>query len=164
MIGIAPVTRQMPVGFRDSLVRSIERPAIVVKTLVESLGRMVTGREKPQLTGPVGIVREAKRAAERSFTEYFTLLAILSAYLGGFNLLPFPALDGGRLTFLAYEAVTRRKPNARVEAQVHAVGLLMLLALIFVVSSREIFSTDEPAGANPTPSASASVKAPSPAK
>jgi regulator of sigma E protease len=160
MIGIAPVHKQVPVGFRDSVVRSIERPAIVVQTLVESLGRMIVGREKPQLTGPVGIVREAKRAAERSFTEYFTLLAILSAYLGGFNLLPFPALDGGRLAFLAYEAVTRRKPNARVEAQVHAVGLLMLLALIFVVSSKEIFSSDEPAGAKPAPSASASPKPP----
>jgi regulator of sigma E protease len=161
MIGIAPVHKQMPVG---ALVRSIERPAIVVKTLVESLGRMIVGREKPQLTGPVGIVREAKRAAERSFTEYFTLLAILSAYLGGFNLLPFPALDGGRLSFLAYEAVTRRKPNARVEAQVHAVGLLMLLALIFVVSSKEIFTSDEPAAATSAPSASASVKPPAPAK
>jgi regulator of sigma E protease len=164
MIGIAPVQKQMPVGFRDAVVRSIERPAIVVKLLVESLGRMILGREKPQHTGPVGIVREAKRAAERSFTEYFTLLAILSAYLGGFNLLPFPALDGGRLSFLAYEAVTRRKPNARVEAQVHAVGLLMLLALIFVVSSKEIFSSDEPAAAKAVPSASGSVKAPPPAK
>jgi regulator of sigma E protease len=105
---------------------------------------MITGREKPQLTGPVGIVKEAKRAAERSFTEYFKLLAILSAYLGGFNLLPFPALDGARLGFLSYEAVTRRKPNAKVEAQVHFVGLLMLLALIFVVSGKELFAHEDP--------------------
>jgi regulator of sigma E protease len=162
MIGIAPVHKQVPVGFRDSVVRSVELPAIVVKRLVESLGRIILGREKPQLTGPVGIVREAKRAAERSFTEYLTLLAILSAYLGGFNLLPFPALDGGRLSFLAYEAVTRRKPNARVEAQVHAVGLLMLLALIFVVSSKEIFTPDEPTGPKGVPSASGAKPPPPP--
>jgi regulator of sigma E protease len=56
--------------------------------------------------------------------------------LGGFNLLPFPALDGGRLTFLAYEAVTRRKPNARVEANIHAFGLMLLIALITVVTFR----------------------------
>lgn len=143
MIGVAPVHKQTAVGFKDSVVRSIERPAIVVGALVEHLGLLIVGKEKPQLTGPVGIVREAKRAAERSFTEYFTLLAILSAYLGGFNLLPFPALDGARLAFLGYEAVTRRKPNAKVEAQVHAVGLLMLLALIFVVSSKEIFVGEE---------------------
>jgi regulator of sigma E protease len=159
MIGVAPVHKQMPVTFKDAVVRSIERPAIVVGALVVHLGRLIVGKEKPQLTGPVGIVREAKRAAERSFTEYFTLLAILSAYLGGFNLLPFPALDGARLAFLGYEAVTRRKPNAKVEAQVHAVGLLMLLALIFVVTSKEIFVQEEDPRALPAPSA-----APTPAK
>lgn len=149
VIGVAPVYKQTDVGFKDAIVRSIERPALVVGALVVGLARIITGKEKAQLTGPVGIVKEAKRAAERSFTEYFTLLAILSAYLGGFNLLPFPALDGARLAFLGYEAVTRRKPNAKVEAQVHAVGLLMLLALIFVVSSKELFSSDEPLNAQP---------------
>jgi regulator of sigma E protease len=143
MIGVQPVYKQVPVAFKESVVRSVENPALVVAQLVSGLGRMITGREKPQLTGPVGIVKEAKRAAERSFTEYFKLLAILSAYLGGFNLLPFPALDGARLGFLGYEAVTRRKPNAKVEAQVHFVGLLMLLALIFVVSGKELFAHED---------------------
>ena len=68
--------------------------------------------------------------------EFLWFLAALSAYLGGFNLLPFPALDGGRLAFLAYEAVTRRKPNARVEANIHAFGLMLLIALITVVTFR----------------------------
>lgn len=155
MIGVAPVYKQTPLGFKEAAVRSVERPAIVVATLVVYLGRLMAGKEKPQLTGPVGIVREAKRAAERSFSEYLTLLAALSAYLGGFNLLPFPALDGARLGFLGYEAVTRRKPNAKVEAQVHAVGLLMLLALIFVVSSKEIFIGEEPLSAPPPKTAPA---------
>ena len=50
----------------------------------------------------------------------------------------FPALDGGRLLFLSYEAVTRRRPNARIEAHIHALGLLMLLTLIAVVSVFDI--------------------------
>jgi regulator of sigma E protease len=157
IIGVLPVYKPQPIGFKDALVRSIEGPAVVVSSLVVGIGRMVTGKEKPQLTGPVGIVKEAKRAAERSFTEYFRLLAILSAYLGGFNLLPFPALDGARMAFLGYEAVTRRKPNAKVEAQVHFVGLLMLLALIFVVSSKELFSRDEGAEGSATPAPSSSA-------
>ena len=144
MIGVQPVYKPVSVGLKESVVRSIEGPAVVVAQLVLGLGRMITGQEKPQLTGPVGIVKEAKRAAERSLTEYFKLLAILSAYLGGFNLLPFPALDGARLGFLSYEAVTRRKPNAKVEAHVHFVGLLMLLALIFVVSGKELFGHEDP--------------------
>jgi len=156
VIGVASVYRQMPIGAKEAMVRSVEGPAVVVGLLVTGLARIITGKEKPQLTGPVGIVREAKRAAERSFTEYFRLLAVLSAYLGGFNLLPVPALDGGRLGFLGYEAVTRRKPNAKVEAQVHFVGLVMLLALILVVSSKELFSREEPDGpARPAASASA---------
>jgi regulator of sigma E protease len=109
-------------------------PARVVEQLVVSLSRIITGKDRPQLSGPVGIVKETSRAAEKSWTDYLAWLGILSAYLGGFNLLPFPALDGGRLAFLGYEAVTRRRPNARVEARVHFLGLVMLLALIAIVS------------------------------
>jgi regulator of sigma E protease len=82
----------------------------------------------------VGIAKIAGGAAERGMDEYLEFLASLSAYLGGFNLLPLPALDGGRLAFLAYEAVTRRRANARVEAGIHFVGLVMLLTLLAVVT------------------------------
>jgi len=105
---------------------------------VVGMARIVTGKEKPQLTGPVGIVKQTKLAAENSWPSFLQFLGMLSAYLAGFNLVPFPALDGGRLMFLGYEAVTRRRPDARVEAQVHAVGLIMLVALILVVSVFDI--------------------------
>ena len=52
--------------------------------------------------------------------------------------MPFPALDGGRLAFLGYEAITRRKPNTRVETVVHAFGFVMLLTLIAVVTFSDI--------------------------
>jgi regulator of sigma E protease len=54
--------------------------------------------------------------------------------LAGFNLLPIPALDGGRLMFLGYEAATRKRPNARIEAHIHAVGLILLLTLVAAVT------------------------------
>ena len=66
-------------------------------------------------------------------------LAILSAYLGWFNLLPFPSLDGGRLIFLGFEALARRKPDAKLEARIHAVGLMLMLALVAFVSWGDIF-------------------------
>ncbi|HEY3496091.1 MAG TPA: M50 family metallopeptidase [Polyangiaceae bacterium] len=134
MIGVSPVSKQVPVTLREAAVDSLVSPAIVVERLVVGLSRIVTGKEKPQLAGPVGIVKETSRAAERSWSDYLAWLGVLSAYLGGFNLLPFPALDGGRLAFLSYEAITRRRPNAQVEAKVHFFGLVMLLALIAVVS------------------------------
>jgi regulator of sigma E protease len=105
-----------------------------VERFVVTFARILTGKEKPQLAGPVGIVKETSRAAEQGTAVFLSLLGALSAYLGAFNLLPFPALDGGRLAFLTYEAVTRQRPNAQVEAKVHFLGLLMLLALIAVVT------------------------------
>jgi regulator of sigma E protease len=82
----------------------------------------------------VRIVNETSKAAREGWLSFVFFLGVLSAYLGGFNALPFPALDGGRLAFLGYEAVTRRKPNARIEVVVHALGFAMLLALIAVVT------------------------------
>lgn len=137
-IGVLSMHETVPISLGEAAVRSIVYPARVVQALVVGLARIITGKDQPQLAGPVGIVRETSRAAAASWTEYLQLLGLLSAYLGGFNLVPFPALDGGRLMFLGYEAVTRRRPNARIEAHIHAVGLLMLLALIAVVSVFDI--------------------------
>ena len=89
-----------------------------------------------QLSGPVGIVKETAKAIGMGPASALRFLGALSAYLCGFNLLPFPALDGGRLLFLGFEAAARRKPDAKVEAQIHFVGLVMLLALLVVVSFR----------------------------
>ena len=138
MIGVTPVEKLVPLSFKAATGESLELPAKVVATLVVGLARIATGKERPQLSGPVGIVKETSRAAEQGWAPYVYFLGLLSAYLGGFNVLPFPALDGGRLAFLGYEAVTRRRPNAKVEAQVHLLGLVMLLALIAVVSVFDI--------------------------
>ena len=137
-IRVRPVFTLAPVPVHTAAIRSVVLPAMVVRDLVVGLIRIMTGKERPQLTGPVGIVKVTSRAAAESWTTYLYFLGVLSAYLGGFNLVPFPALDGGRLMFLSYEAVTRRRPNARIEAQIHAVGVLILLALIAVVSVFDI--------------------------
>jgi regulator of sigma E protease len=134
MIGVEQARKQVPVSAKEAAVQSLIWPAKVVEQLVVTLGRYITLKDKPQLSGPVGIVKEASRAAAQSLASYLGFFGVLSAYLAGFNLLPFPALDGGRLAFLAYEAVTRQRPNAQVEAKVHFLGLLMLLALIAVVT------------------------------
>jgi regulator of sigma E protease len=139
LIGVRPTdTTYVPVGFEEAGKKAIIFPAEVVKGLIVDLGRMVSRiGETPEVTGPVGIVKIGAQLAEQGPYRYFFFLATLSAYLGGFNLLPVPALDGGRLMFLAYEAVSRRKPNAKIEAHIHALGLLMFLALIAVVTVRD---------------------------
>jgi regulator of sigma E protease len=91
-----------------------------------------------ELQGPVGIIRETNRAAEEGIVPLFILVAVISVHLALFNLLPIPALDGGRLVFLLAEVVRRKPVNARIELAVHAVGFLFLLGLIIVVTFKDV--------------------------
>lgn len=135
---IGPQEIMVKVGVAEAALLSVTTPAKVVYDLVRGLARLVTGKEKVELSGPVGIVRGVAGAVRVGPGKAFWTLGLLSAYLGGFNLLPIPALDGGRLLFLLFEAASRRKPDAKVETGIHAVGLIMMLALIAVVTWTEI--------------------------
>jgi regulator of sigma E protease len=137
-IQVGTYTEVVPVGAAEAAVLSVKEPPKVVYALVKGLARMIAGKEKPELSGPVGIVKETAAAAKEGADTYLKLLGLLSAYLGGFNLLPFPALDGGRLLFLGFEAASRRRADAKIEAKVHAIGLLMFLTLIAFVTYTEI--------------------------
>ncbi|MDP9152502.1 MAG: M50 family metallopeptidase [Myxococcota bacterium] len=129
-----------PVGISEAAKMSLVAPPLVVYEHLRLLGRVLTGKEKLQVSGPVGIVRETAKQAKMGPGELLQFLGMLSAYLGAFNLLPFPALDGGRLLFLGAEAVSRRKPDAKLEARVHAIGLLMLLTLIAFVTYADVIA------------------------
>jgi regulator of sigma E protease len=129
-----------PVGFAEAAKMSVIAPPLFVYENVRAIGRVISGKEKLQVNGPVGIVRETARQAKTGPGVLLQFLGMLSAYLGAFNLLPFPALDGGRLLFLGAEAVSRRKPDAKIEARVHAVGLLMLLTLIACVTYADVIA------------------------
>jgi len=139
-IMISPYQAMQPVTASQAALLSVVSPPKVVYSLVRMLVRTISGKEKPELSGPVGMVREAAAAAKSGAPTYLYFLGALSAYLGGFNLLPLPALDGGRLIFLGYEAVSRRRADSRVEAKVHAVGLLMFLTLMVVVTYSDFFA------------------------
>lgn len=134
LIGVELRGKVVPVGAKEALSLAISRPPIVVKSLVVGLGRWIRREVDPEFAGPVRITEELARAVRRSIPDWLAILGALSAYLGAFNLIPFPALDGGRLLFLGYELATRRKPNARIEAHVHIVGMMMLLGLMLWVT------------------------------
>jgi regulator of sigma E protease len=135
---VGPYAETVKVGAAEAALLSVKEPPKVVYSLVKGLARMIAGKEKPELSGPVGIVKETANAAKDGADTYLKFLGLLSAYLGGFNLLPFPALDGGRLLFLLFEAASRRRADAKIEAKVHAIGLLMFLTLIAFVTYTEI--------------------------
>lgn len=137
MIGVKPTSAYQPITFSEAVVGSLVEPAKVVQSLVVGLAQLVVKRDVPEVSGPVGIVKVGANMVESGPYQVLFFFGMLSAYLGGFNLLPVPALDGGRLMFLGYEAVARRKPNAKIEAQIHALGLIMFLALIAVVTIQD---------------------------
>jgi regulator of sigma E protease len=140
LIHVRPPTHIEAVHIPEAARMSVIAPPIFVYENVRAIGRVLAGKEKLQVNGPVGIVKETARQARIGAGVYLQFLGMLSAYLGAFNLLPFPALDGGRLLFLGAEAISRRKPDAKVEARVHAVGLLMLLTLIAFVTYADVIA------------------------
>jgi regulator of sigma E protease len=140
LIHVKPPTHIEPVGFGEAAKMSVIAPPLFVYENVRAIGRVIAGKEKLQVSGPVGIVKETARQARTGPGPLLQLLGMISAYLGAFNLLPFPALDGGRLLFLGAEAVSRRRPDAKIEARVHAIGLLMLLTLIAFVTYADVIA------------------------
>lgn len=94
------------------------------------------------VSGPVGIYRVVdtiSRDSESSFSmELLNLVALLSLSLAFMNILPLPALDGGRLVFVMYEMITRKKPNPKYELAVNKVGMLLLLGLLVVVTFKDV--------------------------
>ena len=75
-----------------------------------------------------------RKRIEHGPKQGLMLIAMIAIYLGLFNLLPLPALDGGRLMFLGWEAVSRRRVNQRIEQTIHMVGVLALLGLILIIT------------------------------
>lgn len=114
-----------------------------------SLQMLFTGKASVEdVSGPVGIVTQMAQVADNSGSRYYAFLNLL--YFGGFiainlavmNLLPIPALDGGRLVGVlltaAIEAVTRKKLNPKIEGYVHGVGMILLLILMGLIMFKDI--------------------------
>ena len=113
-------------------------PVKQTELIVGGLYEWAAGRVEGELTGPVGITTAVKQQFRFGWIRVIEILMILNVYLGLFNLLPLPALDGGRLAFLTYEIATRRRANPKVEATVHMVGIMALLLLMIFVTYKDI--------------------------
>ncbi len=92
------------------------------------------------VSGPIGVGEVIGQAAEIGIDALLMMAVLLTMNLGIFNLLPFPALDGGRFVFLMIEGIRRKPLPKNVEATVNAVGMLLLLGLVFVVAVKDIFT------------------------
>ena len=118
-----------------------------IETTLDSLKMLITGQVgADQLSGPVGIVDVVGDTYEQTksygfltvFANMLSLAILLSANLGVMNLLPLPALDGGRLVFLFIEAIRGKRVPPEKEGYVHALGMVLLLALMVFVLYNDI--------------------------
>ncbi len=110
-----------------------------VTVVVESLTGLFTGRfGVSDMSGPVGITGELGKAADYGISSLLSMVVMISVNLGVFNLLPIPALDGGRLLFLLVELIRRKPLNPKYEGYIHAAGLLLMLLLLVFVTFQDI--------------------------
>lgn len=112
-----------------------------VRMIWESLIDLATGSYTVKdLSGPVGVTQVITQAARTSAFQLFYMFVFISMNLGIFNLLPLPALDGGRIVFQLIELIFRRPIPRKAEGYIHAAGLILLLLLMVFVTGKDILS------------------------
>lgn len=106
-----------------------------------SLIDLITGKYGiSAVSGPVGVTAAIGTAAKQSLENILPIMALITINLGIFNLLPLPALDGGRLLFLIIEMIFRKPVPQKYEGLVHTVGFLLLILLMIAVTAKDIWA------------------------
>ena len=130
-VGIVIATKA---AFIDAFDMSTQILSLVKRALTFKL----TDTDKGSVGGPLAIAQAANSASEAGIYPMLRFAALLSINLGLLNLLPLPALDGGRILFLGYELVMRRPLDPRKEGLVHAAGMVLLLVFMLFITLRDV--------------------------
>ena len=137
-IGVSFTPVMQRVGPIQALSMGVTQTAKMSRDMLKGLGMLFTGRAKTDdIGGPVAIFKHTGDVARTGFANLVGFAAMLSINLGILNLLPIPALDGGRLIFLILEAM-RLRVDPKKEAYVHAVGMVFLLLLILMITFKDL--------------------------
>ena len=121
-------------GFKDALFWV----GIVAAGFVKIFTDLSGGTVPQDVAGPVGIFALTSEAAKFGILTLINFVGILSVNLAILNIIPFPALDGGRLLFIGIESVFGRKVIPKVETAIHTVGMIILLLLIFAITASDV--------------------------
>jgi regulator of sigma E protease len=135
----APATGGLPQAFGNAWALTGD----IVQQIAALPAQLLGGREvapdgPPQVTGPIGILQVTGEVSRFGVAAVLRLVGVLSINLAVLNIIPFPALDGGRLLFVLIGGIFRKRLSPQVEAAVHAVGFVLLLALLVAVSISDI--------------------------
>ena len=136
LIGITPkMKRSFTHAITDGVKGTFKSAGSMYKVLKQLFTGDVSAKE---LSGPVGIIYIVNKSVNQGFMYFLYLMAILSINLGIVNLLPFPALDGGRLVFIVIRKITGRMITDKMEGAVNLVGLALLMLLMVYVTWNDI--------------------------
>lgn len=126
----------------DYLEQAVYRSFSAFKMVWDSLVGLVSGRfGLSAVSGPVGITEVVGQAAQTSVYSLLYLVVVISMNLGVFNLLPIPALDGGRIVFHLIDAIAGRKVvKKETEDMIHATGIMILFAFMIIISFKDVFT------------------------
>ncbi len=118
---------------------SLFRSTMTVRMVWESLFDLITGRFTMEaMSGPVGVTSVMVETAKTGIENFLYLVAVISLNLGVVNLFPLPALDGGRILFLAIAAIIRRPIPEKIEGAIHFAGILLLFGLMIFITGKDI--------------------------
>ena len=119
---------------------AFRKTVLVIRMCWESIYDLLTHRYSvAAISGPVGISGAIGDAAQAGFASLLNIALLISINLGFMNLLPIPALDGGRLVTLIIEMITRKRIPKKVEGMINGIGLVVLLGLSAVIMVKDIF-------------------------
>lgn len=132
-------TRHKGVG--NSLKYAFVKSGSILSSMFTIIGSMITGQLSiGALSGPIGVYSVVGEAAKTSRESVLYLVAYLSLNLGFINLLPFPAVDGGRVLFLIIEGIRKKKMNPKVENTINAIGFALLMLLMLIITIKDIIN------------------------
>ena len=126
------------VGLFEALPMSVVYVGSMIKLIASTLGQLFRGVGFENMAGPIGIFRETQTIVSYGFWPVIQLGALLSINLAIFNILPIPALDGGRIIFALYELVVGKPANKKIENALIIGSFVLLIGLIILVSVQDI--------------------------
>ena len=136
VIGITSEISHSPV---KALTDGCEATWNMVKLMFQSIGMLISGEAgADDLSGPVGMVQMVNQTETLGFWYYGFLIALICVNLAIINMLPLPALDGGRILFVIFTMVTGRSVSAKVEGTVHMIGMALLFGLMIYVTLNDV--------------------------
>lgn len=138
LIGISPAVSYASLPLGDALAAGGQQTVFWTKHTLTYLGEKIVNRQKPELSGPLGIASIISKSTQSGIQDYLFLIALISLGIGLFNLFPIPMLDGGHLVFFLWEGIFRKPASRRVVQTANVVGLSLLLGILVFATFSDV--------------------------